>query len=117
MLPNLTQICLTSQQLRMYGNEAEKYLQRYFYPCIIVFGIAGNLLNLTVLLNKSMRSRSNCFLSALAFSDILFLILMSPNILANYPIFTHSYAYRYFYFHAKIHLIALANWSSSVAIW
>lgn len=57
MSHNFSEVCLTPQQMRMYGNEAEKYLQRYFYPCVVLFGLAGNLLNLTVLLNKSMRSR------------------------------------------------------------
>ncbi|VDM44252.1 unnamed protein product [Toxocara canis] len=114
---NFSDICLTSQQMRMYGNEAEKYLQRYFYPCVALFGLAGNLINLTVLLNRSMRSRSNCLLAALALSDIIFLILLFPNILANYPIFTNSYYYRYLYFYSKVHLISLANWSSCVAIW
>uniref|UniRef100_F1L5A7 G-protein coupled receptor n=1 Tax=Ascaris suum TaxID=6253 RepID=F1L5A7_ASCSU len=117
MSHNFSEVCLTPQQMRMYGNEAEKYLQRYFYPCVVLFGLAGNLLNLTVLLNKSMRSRSNSFLAALAFSDIIFLVLVFPNILANYPIFTNSYYYRYFYFYSKVHLISFANWSSCIAIW
>uniref|UniRef100_A0A0R3RNH5 G_PROTEIN_RECEP_F1_2 domain-containing protein n=1 Tax=Elaeophora elaphi TaxID=1147741 RepID=A0A0R3RNH5_9BILA len=43
--------------MQLYGNEVEKYLQRFLYPCIVVLGIAGNALNLTVLLNRSMRSR------------------------------------------------------------
>lgn len=40
-----------------YGPEFEKYLQRYLFPCLAIFGILGNALNLTVLLNKRMRTR------------------------------------------------------------
>lgn len=53
----------------------------------------------------------------LAFSDIIFLALLFPNILANYPFFTYNNYFRYFYFHTKIHLLSLANWWSAVAIW
>uniref|UniRef100_A0A1I8ESP3 G-protein coupled receptors family 1 profile domain-containing protein n=1 Tax=Wuchereria bancrofti TaxID=6293 RepID=A0A1I8ESP3_WUCBA len=88
MSNNATNICLTNQQMRLHGNEVEKYLQRFLYPCIVILGITGNVLNLTVLLNRSMRSRSNIFLSALALADIIFLLLLLPNILATYPIFT-----------------------------
>ncbi|MCP9256891.1 G protein-coupled receptor [Dirofilaria immitis] len=57
MSSNRSNICLTNQQMRLHGNELEKYLQRFLYPCIVILGIAGNVLNLTVLLNRSMRSR------------------------------------------------------------
>lgn len=50
-------VCLTNQQMLLHGNDVEKYLQRYLYPCIAILGITGNVLNLTVLLNRSMRSR------------------------------------------------------------
>ncbi|EFO16126.1 G protein-coupled receptor [Loa loa] len=117
MSNNATNICLTNQQMRLHGNEVEKYLQRFLYPCIVILGITGNVLNLTVLLNRSMRSRSNIFLAALAIADIIFLLLLLPNVLATYPIFTYNYTYRYIYFHIKIHLLSLTNWVSSAAIW
>uniref|UniRef100_A0A8R1XU53 G_PROTEIN_RECEP_F1_2 domain-containing protein n=1 Tax=Onchocerca volvulus TaxID=6282 RepID=A0A8R1XU53_ONCVO len=117
MSSNGSHICLTNQQMQLYGNEVEKYLQRYIYPGIVIFGITGNVLNLTVLLNRSMRSRSNIFLATLAIADIIFLLLLLPNILATYPLFTYNYTYRYIYFHIKIHLLSLTNWVSSAAIW
>ncbi|KAK6756663.1 hypothetical protein RB195_014846 [Necator americanus] len=117
MAANFSHVCLTETQQMMNGTPLEYNLQRYVYPAIAVFGILGNVLNLTVLLNKSMRSRANTFLATLAFADIIFLSLLFPNILANYSIFTFNYYFRYFYFHSKVHLISLANWCSAVAIW
>ncbi|TKR60455.1 hypothetical protein L596_027700 [Steinernema carpocapsae] len=114
---NLSELCLTYEQMQMHGTELEKYLQRYLFPCVAIFGILGNALNLTVLLNRSMRSRANTFLALLAISDIAFLSLLVPNILANYPIFTFNYYFRFFYLNAKVHLLSFANWSSAVAIW
>ncbi|CAB3397110.1 unnamed protein product [Caenorhabditis bovis] len=116
-MSNFSHICLTEPQLQMSGTRLEYNLQRYFYPALAIFGILGNVLNLTVLLNKSMRSRANSFLAVLAFSDIIFLFLLFPNILANYSIFTFNYYFRWFYLHSKVHLISLANWCSSVAHW
>ncbi|RCN52922.1 7 transmembrane receptor [Ancylostoma caninum] len=117
MAANFSHVCLTEKQQMMNGTPLEYNLQRYVYPAIALFGILGNVLNLTVLLNKSMRSRANTFLATLAFADIIFLSLLFPNILANYSFFTFNYYFRYFYFHTKVHLISLANWCSAVAIW
>ncbi|ETN84132.1 hypothetical protein NECAME_17230 [Necator americanus] len=102
MAANFSHVCLTETQQMMNGTPLEYNLQRYVYPAIAVFGILGNVLNLTVLLNKSMRSRANTFLATLAFADIIFLSLLFPNILANYSIFTFNYYFRYFYFHSKV---------------
>lgn len=65
------------------GSEFERYLQRYLFPCLIVFGILGNALNLTVLLNPKMHSRANTFLAMLAFADIVFLSLVSAHTSRN----------------------------------
>ncbi|KAI1720598.1 serpentine type 7TM GPCR chemoreceptor srw domain-containing protein [Ditylenchus destructor] len=114
---NLSSFCLSETQMRMHGSEFEKYLQRYLFPLLAIFGILGNLLNLTVLLNRRMRSRANTFLATLALADICFLSLLLPNVLANYSWFTYNYYFRYFYFHTKVHLLSFTNWSSGVAIW
>ncbi|CAJ0957269.1 unnamed protein product, partial [Mesorhabditis belari] len=114
---NFSHICLTEKQMMVHGTELEYNLQRYIYPAIATFGIMGNALNLTVLLNRSMRSRANSFLAVLAFADIIFLSLVLPNVFANYGIFVFNYYFRWIYLTTKIHLIAMANWSSAVAIW
>ncbi|EPB78186.1 hypothetical protein ANCCEY_02733 [Ancylostoma ceylanicum] len=57
MAANFSHVCLTEKQQMMNGTPLEYNLQRYVYPAIALFGILGNVLNLTVLLNKSMRSR------------------------------------------------------------
>ncbi|CAJ0582478.1 unnamed protein product, partial [Mesorhabditis spiculigera] len=117
MAVNFSHICLTEKQQMVHGTELEYNLQRYVYPAIAIFGILGNALNLTVLLNRNMRSRANCFLAVLAFADIIFLSLVLPNVLANYGAFVFNYYFRWFYFTTKMHIISLANWSSAVAIW
>lgn len=55
----ITNVCLFSFLFSNFrhGTELEKYFQRYLYPSLAIFGILGNMLNLTVLLNRRMRSR------------------------------------------------------------
>uniref|UniRef100_A0A914X1C9 G-protein coupled receptors family 1 profile domain-containing protein n=1 Tax=Plectus sambesii TaxID=2011161 RepID=A0A914X1C9_9BILA len=53
----------------------------------------------------------------MAFADVSFLLSILPHSLANYSTFALNYTFRFVYFHAKHELIALANWSSTVAIW
>uniref|UniRef100_A0A8R1ESI9 G_PROTEIN_RECEP_F1_2 domain-containing protein n=2 Tax=Caenorhabditis japonica TaxID=281687 RepID=A0A8R1ESI9_CAEJA len=107
MSANFSHLCLTEEQQRMSGTTLEYNLQRYFYPALAIFGILGNVLNLTVLLNKSMRSRANSFLAVLAFADIIFLFLLFPNILANYSVFTFNWYFRWFYLHSKVSLLMI----------
>lgn len=116
MARNLSLVCLSDVQMKM-GTHFEQYLQRYLFPCLVIFGIFGSSLNLTVLLSKRMRSRANTFLSLLAICDICFLFLLIPNILANVPLFTYNYQFRRLYFHSKVHLLTLANWMSACAIY
>jgi hypothetical protein len=137
----LYQYCLTEGQMS-FGTDSEKFIQRYLNSFLITFGILGNALNLTVLLNRSMRSRfgiglgfplalsdlrrllqlhlilrANTFLALLAFSDIVFLLLILPNVLINYSFLTLNYYSRFVYLNAKPHLLSLNNWASAVAIW
>uniref|UniRef100_A0A914HHJ8 G-protein coupled receptors family 1 profile domain-containing protein n=1 Tax=Globodera rostochiensis TaxID=31243 RepID=A0A914HHJ8_GLORO len=109
--------CLTEAQMQMHGSEFERYLQRYLFLGLVLFGIFGNSLNLTVLLNPKMQSRANTFLAMLAFADIVFLSLLMPNVLANYSLFSSVALFRLLYFNAKVHLRSIANWASAVAIW
>lgn len=50
--------CLTDRQMMLAVNPIEKFFIGMICPVIIVFGISGNILNLTVLLAPNMRTRS-----------------------------------------------------------
>lgn len=110
-------ICLTDEQLRMSGSALEMFLLRYLYPLLCGLGCVGNTMNLSVLLSTTMRSRANTLLAALAVADIFFLFLMIPHSFASYDLFAFNYTFRYVYLNVKMHLLAMANWSSAAAIW
>uniref|UniRef100_A0A0N4ZND8 G_PROTEIN_RECEP_F1_2 domain-containing protein n=1 Tax=Parastrongyloides trichosuri TaxID=131310 RepID=A0A0N4ZND8_PARTI len=114
---NASQVCLTEEQMLLALSGLERVLIGYITPLLIIFGVIGNITNLTVLMTPSLRTKSNILLSALALSDCLFLLLISPHSLANFNFFALNNTFRYLYFRSKMHLIALANFASASAIW
>uniref|UniRef100_A0A0M3IM92 G_PROTEIN_RECEP_F1_2 domain-containing protein n=1 Tax=Ascaris lumbricoides TaxID=6252 RepID=A0A0M3IM92_ASCLU len=114
---NYSMKCWSERHQLLSGSTLEMIVFTLLFPPICILGIAGNTLNLMVLLSSEMRSRANSLLACLAFCDIVFLLLMIPHSLANFNVFALNYFFRWYYLSAKIHLITLANWSSAVAIW
>lgn len=73
---------------------------RVLVPLVVCFGIVGNVLSLVVLTRKEMASPTNCFLTALAISDLSLLLLripvffgLNPNVAAQpgYVLFSRYY--------------------------
>ncbi|KAI6176400.1 G-PROTEIN-RECEP-F1-2 domain-containing protein [Aphelenchoides bicaudatus] len=109
--------CLNDSLMFLTHANVERTLNAYFIPFITLFGVSGNLINLTVLLTPSLRSRSNKLLAALAITDIMFLLLMLPHALANYHSLEFNSTFRRIYFYIEPAATSLANWCSAVAIW
>uniref|UniRef100_A0A0N5AV37 G_PROTEIN_RECEP_F1_2 domain-containing protein n=1 Tax=Syphacia muris TaxID=451379 RepID=A0A0N5AV37_9BILA len=112
-----SQKCYTDEERLLSGSKLEYYIFTIVFPPICLMGLAGNMLNLVVLLSKEMKSRANSLLACLAFCDIAFLLLMIPHSLANIPAIGLSYYFRIYYLPMKVNLITFANWSSAAAIW
>lgn len=71
------------------------FLFRFFYPCLLVWGIIGNTLCLRVLLSKKFNKNSTCqYLAILAVIDILFMLMRSSKHIYKFfrdaPIFNTS---------------------------
>ncbi|VDK66196.1 unnamed protein product [Cylicostephanus goldi] len=49
--------CLTERQMLLAINNVERIFIGTIVPILIIFGISGNILNLTVLLTPTMRTR------------------------------------------------------------
>ncbi|KAE9414707.1 hypothetical protein Angca_008336 [Angiostrongylus cantonensis] len=117
MTSEVSSHCLTERQMKLAVNDVERLFIGKIVPILIVFGISGNILNLTVLLTPAMRTRSNVLLASLAVADIVFLVFMLPHSLAHYKLFAFSYWFRRLYLGNKMHLLAILNWASAAAIW
>lgn len=93
------------------------FVAYYIFPVVFIVGFTGNILNLIVLTSRGMRTKANCFLSAMAISDLCFLCVMFGLNLAVYDNLTSSDKFIRFYFLTKIPFTALANGFSSSSIW
>ncbi|MCP9265361.1 G-protein coupled receptor [Dirofilaria immitis] len=109
--------CLRDKQLLLTNSNLDDFLQHYVFPIQFIFGVAGNSINLIVLLSKGMRSKTNSLLSAMAFADLALLFCMLPHSLASFEIAYRSYTFRYFYYVSKRQLNAFANFFSTAATW
>lgn len=49
--------------------------QKVITPTLVTFGVVGNVVNIAVLTRRWMKSSTNCYLTALAVYDILYLLL------------------------------------------
>lgn len=69
-------------------------IQRVLTPCLVIGGILGNLINIAVLTQKSMRhSSTNIYLSVLALFDILYLLFAFTMSLKHYDSIVNTNAY------------------------
>ncbi|EGT56728.1 hypothetical protein CAEBREN_13867 [Caenorhabditis brenneri] len=98
-------------------NSTEGVLIGTVIPILVLFGISGNILNLTVLLAPNLRTRSNQLLACLAVADIVSLIVILPHSMAHYEMFETALWFRKFYGMYKLHIMAVTNWSIATATW
>lgn len=117
VMSNATDRCLTDDQMVLSTSQTERILTGYIVPFLILFGITGNLINLTILVAPGMKTRSNFLLACLAVVDMLFLLSMLPHSFAHYQYFIYSYNFRLIYLKTKTHAVAFSNWFSAAAIW
>ncbi|KRY93688.1 putative G-protein coupled receptor F59B2.13 [Trichinella pseudospiralis] len=92
-------------------------VQQYITPTVFTVGVIGNVLNLLVLNSKTMRSKTNYFLSSMAVADLGFFFVMIIYSLASFPTIAASPGFNKLYMHSKMALTALANWFSTSSTW
>ena len=59
-------------------------VQKIFMPLVVLVGCVGNAINMTVLTRPTMRSSTNCYLTALALYDMLYLVFAFSMSLKHY---------------------------------
>nr|CAD7263941.1 unnamed protein product [Timema shepardi] len=72
----------SSQQ---FMDESRFWIQRVMVPLVVGVGVLGNVVTMVVLTRRRMRSSTNVYLTALAASDLLYLILVFTLSLDHYP--------------------------------
>ncbi|KAI6176779.1 hypothetical protein M3Y97_00835700 [Aphelenchoides bicaudatus] len=95
----------------------QSVLMVYVFPIQFTIGILGNVLNLIVLLNKRMRTKTNVLLSIMAFADIGFLAGMMPHSLAYHKKIMQINEVRVFLVYTSQHFAGICNTCSFISAW
>lgn len=90
------------------------YNRKIIFPIQFATCVAGNTLNLIVLNGRNMRTKTNCFLTAMALADLLFFLAM---LLTNWVHIAGGEWLGAWYFVLHIPFVAFANWFSAASIW
>jgi len=71
-------------------NSLRYCFQRILVPCVVLIGIIGNFISVIVLTRRRMRCSTNVYLTALAVTDIIYLLFVFILSLQHYPNMHHS---------------------------
>ena len=77
-------------------------VQRILVPIVVLFGAVGNTASIVVLTHKSMKTSTNCYLTALAVFDALYLIMTFVLSLKHYDDLYEKEVFCYIYIVARV---------------
>ena len=116
--PNKTEIgssaAIDLAYLASHLNTMRFLVQRVIAPMVICFGIVGNIVNISVLTRRWMKSSTNSYLTALAIYDVLYLSLAFVMSLSHYDGVKDSLWYNR-YRHPYVR--PLTNTCSNTGVW
>lgn len=97
---NITDLNVTNKEdlYETFLDGSRFWIQKVLLPLVVIIGIIGNGITVVVLTRRRMRSSTNTYLTALAISDLLYLIFVFTLSLEHYPNshgsdFYHYWAY------------------------
>lgn len=85
-------------------------VQRVLVPLVLVVGVVGNSVTIVVLTRRQMRSSTNNYLTALAISDLLYLVFIFSLSIRHHPGMDHPH--HWFYWHYFRYALWLTDASS-----
>ena len=88
------------------------YVQKLLVPVITTAGLLGNIISSCVLTRKSMISSTNCYLTALAVFDTMYILFSFTLSLKHYQWVRESNVYVYWYMYSRV----FADISSNVSV-
>jgi hypothetical protein len=87
----------TGEELSAQFKGASRFwIQRVFVPLVVGVGLLGNVVTIVVLTRRRMRSSTNVYLTALAVSDLLYLMFVFTLSLRHYPSI-HGPSYQWYW--------------------
>lgn len=98
-----------------FRDQSRFWIQRVAVPLLMVIGLFGNLITVIIMTRRGMRSTTNMYLAALAFVDMLYLVLTFILGLSHYP---NMAEYKYYaYWKLRPFLMMLTDACSNTSVW
>lgn len=72
-----------------FMDESRHWVQKVLVPLVMCVGVVGNSVSMVVLTRRKMRSSTNNYLTALAISDLLYLVFVFSLSLQHHPNIKH----------------------------
>lgn len=97
-----------------FMDESRHWVQKVFVPLVMCVGVVGNSVSMVVLTRRKMRSSTNNYLTALAISDLLYLVFVFSLSLQHHPNIKHPR--HWFYWQYFRYALWLTDASSKIQI-
>ncbi|ODM93801.1 FMRFamide receptor [Orchesella cincta] len=96
-----------------FRDSSRFWVQYVFFPIVVIIGVMGNAVTIYILTRKPMRSSTNVYLTALAVSDLLYLLFSFSMSWRHFPIVNTIWFY---WWYSPIGLW-ITDASSSTSVW
>lgn len=98
-----------------FRDQTRFWIQRVAVPLLMVIGLFGNSITMIIMTRRGMRSTTNMYLAALAFVDMLYLVLTFLLGLSHYPNMAGSKYYAYW--RLRPFLMMFTDACSNTSVW
>lgn len=88
------------------------YIQEILTPIAVIIGVIGNLITIAVLTQRRMKSSTNTYLTALAVSDLIYLIC---SVLLSLQHYSGAHDVQYFYYWKYLRFVYW--WTDASSMW
>lgn len=115
MFDELQSPIVPDEAIAQFRDGSRFWIQRVAVPVITVIGMFGNTITIIIMTRRGMRSTTNLYLAALAFCDMLYLVLTFLLGLEHYPNMAAPEYYLYWKF--KPYLMMSTDACSNTSVW
>ena len=98
-----------SASLKYFMDQSRYIVQIILVPIVLVIGLGGNIVTIIILTKKHMRSSTNHYLTALAVSDLLYLIFVFTLSIKHYDGMSDPKHWIYWHYYKYAHWLTDAS--------
>jgi hypothetical protein len=84
-MENCAELIVQDQKYCYFRKAVHFWAQQALLPAVVAVGVVGNMLSVVVLTREPMKSSTSTYLTALAVSDLFYLLFVFTISFENYP--------------------------------